>query len=96
MLYLFKFHHKLDDACILDEGLWLYDNFHIVMDRITLGVVPSYVSLNHLDIWVQVYGLTFGIIQPKVGKGIGSFLGALKSYNVCNNIHSSYMRLNMC
>jgi hypothetical protein len=51
------------------------------------------VSLNHIDFWVQVHGLPFGFIQPKVGQGIGSFLGTLKAYDGRNTIHSAYMRL---
>lgn len=89
--YLFQFHHKVDDARVLDDGPWLYDNFHIVMDCISPGVVPSFVSLNHIEFWIQVHGLPFGFIQPKVGQGIGSFLGTLKSYDGRKNIHSSYM-----
>ncbi|KEH38169.1 DUF4283 domain protein [Medicago truncatula] len=55
--YLFQFHHKVDANRILDEGPWLYDNFHIVMDRISPGVVPNSVPLTHVDFWVQVHGL---------------------------------------
>jgi hypothetical protein len=91
--FLFQFHHKVDASRVLDEGPWLYDNFHIAMDRINPGVVPSFVSLNHIDFWVQVHGLPFGFIQPKVGQGIGSFLGTLKAYDGRNTIHSAYMRL---
>jgi len=47
--YLFQFHHKVDAARVLDEGPWLYDNFHIAMDRINPGVVPSFVPLDHID-----------------------------------------------
>jgi len=47
--YLFQFHHKVDDARVLDEDLWLYDNFHIVMNHISPGVVASFVPLNHID-----------------------------------------------
>ncbi|AES77528.1 DUF4283 domain protein [Medicago truncatula] len=65
--FLFQFHHKMNAACILDDGPWLYDNFHIVMDSIHPSVVPISVDLNHLDIWVQVHGLPFGCIQPNVG-----------------------------
>ena len=90
---MFQFHHKLDDAHIFYEGPWLYDNFHIVMDLIAPGVVPASFPLNHMDIWAQVHGLSFGFIQPKVGQGIVSFLGALKSYDARNFIHISYMRL---
>jgi hypothetical protein len=63
------------------------------MDRIAPGVVPNLVPLNHIEFWVQVHGLPFGFIQPKVGQGIGSFLGTLKAYDVRNTIHSSYMRI---
>ncbi|AES91031.2 DUF4283 domain protein [Medicago truncatula] len=77
--YLFQFHHKVDAARILDEGSWLYDNFHIVMDRIAPGVVPSFVPLNHINFWVQVHGLPLGFIQPKVGQGLGCFLGVVYS-----------------
>ena len=91
--YLFQFHHKVDVARVLDEGLWLYDNFHIIMDRISPGAVPNFVPLNHIEFWVQVHGLPFGFIQPKVGQGIGSFLGTLKAYDGRNTIHKSYMRI---
>lgn len=63
------------------------------MDRIALGVVPSFVPLNHIDFWVQVHGLPFGFIQPKVGEGLGCFLGTLKAYDGRNTIHSAYMHI---
>ena len=63
------------------------------MDRISPSVVPNFVPLNYIDFWVQVHGLPFGFIQPKVGQGIGSFLGTLKAYDGRNSIHSSYMRI---
>jgi len=91
--YLFQFHHKVDVACVLDEGPWLYENFHIAMDRISPGVVHSFVPLNHIDFWVQIHGLPFGFIQPKVGQGIRSYLGTFKAYDGRNSIHSSYMRV---
>jgi len=91
--YLFQFHHKVDAARVLDEGPWLYDNFHIVIDRIAPGAVANFVPLNHIDFWVQVHGLPFGFNQPKVGQGIGSFLGTLKSFDDRNSIHCSYMRI---
>jgi len=91
--YLFQFYHKVDANRILDKGPWLYDNFHIVMDRISPGVVPNFVPLNHIDFWVQVHGLPFGFIQPKVGQGLGSFLGTLKAYDGRNSIHGAYMRI---
>ena len=65
--FLFQFHLKVDVPRELDEGPWLFDNFHIVMDRISPGVVASFVSFNHIDFWVQVHGLPFGFIQRKVG-----------------------------
>jgi len=89
--YLFQFHHRVGVAHVLDEGPWLYDNFHIVMDRFSPGVVPNFVTLNHIEFWVQVHGLPFDFIHPKVGQGIGSFLGTLKAYDGRNTIHSSYM-----
>jgi len=91
--YLFQFHHEVDVARVLDEGPWLYDNFHIVVDRIAPGAVANFVPLNHIDFWVQVHGLPFGFNQPKVGQGIGSFLGTLKSFDDRNSIHSSYMSI---
>ena len=91
--YLFQFHHKVDAARVLEEGPWLYDNFHIVVDRIAPGAVANLVPLNHIDFWVQVHGLPFGFNQPKVGQGIGSFLGTLKSFDDRNSIHSSYMQI---
>jgi len=91
--YLFQFHHKVDAARVLDEGPWLYDNFHIVVDRIAPRAVANFVPLNHIDFWVQVHGLPFGFNQPKVGQGIGSFLGTLKSFDDRNSIHSSYMQI---
>jgi len=57
--YLFQFHYKVDVARVLDEGPWLYDNFHIVMDRISPGVVPNLVPLNHIELgpgsWITLW-----------------------------------------
>jgi 14-3-3 protein epsilon len=83
----------LDAAKVLDEGMWLFDNYNLVIERIAPGVVPASVELNHLDIWLQVYRLPFGFIQQKVGHAIGRFLGELKEYDHRNTIHSTYMRL---
>jgi len=91
--YLFQFHHKVDAARVLDEGPWLYDNFHVALDRISPGAIPNLVPLNHIDFWVQIHGLPFGLIQHKVGQGIGSYLGTFKAYDVRNTIHNSYMRV---
>ena len=65
----------------------------MALDRINPGVVPSFVPLNHIDFWVQVRGLPFGFIQPKVGQGLGSFLGTIKAYDGRNTTHSAYMRI---
>jgi len=71
----------------------VYDNFHIVVDRIAPGVVPRTMPLNHDDFWVQVHGLPFVFIQQRVGQGIGQFLDELKLCYNCNIFHSSYMQL---
>jgi hypothetical protein len=39
----------MNAAKVMEEGPWLYDNFHLVLDRIIPGVVPRTVALNHLD-----------------------------------------------
>lgn len=55
----------MDVAYILDDDTWLYDNFHLVVDQIALGVV----SHSQLESpWqVQVHDLSFGIIQHMIG-----------------------------
>ena len=50
--YLFQLHQKYDAARVLEEGPWMYDNFHIVMDHIFPGAVASFVPLNDIDFWV--------------------------------------------
>lgn len=91
--YLLQFHHKMDVAKVMEEGPRLYDNFHLVVERITPGVVPRTVALNHLDMWVQIHGLPFDFIQQGVGQGIKQFLGELKACDSRNTIHGSYMRI---
>jgi 14-3-3 protein epsilon len=91
--YLFQFNHRIDAAKVLDEGPWLFDNFNMVIERIAPGIVPATVELNHIDVWLQVYRLPFGFIQPKVGQAIGRFLGELKEYDHRNTVHNTYMRL---
>ena len=77
---MFQFNHRLDVAKVLEEGPWLYDNYNLVVDCIAPGVVSSSLDLNHLDIWVQVHQLPFGLVEQRVANGIGSFLGELKEY----------------
>jgi len=73
--FLFQFHHHLDDAKVLNEGPWLYDNFNMVIERIAPDLVSTSVNLNHMDIMVKVHQLPFGLIQLRVGNRVGKFLG---------------------
>jgi hypothetical protein len=57
--FLFQFNHRLDAAKVIDEGPWLFDSFNMVIERISPGVVPASVDLNHLDMWLQVHHLPF-------------------------------------
>jgi hypothetical protein len=91
--FLFQFNHRLDAAKVMDEGPWLFDNYNMVIERISPSVVPASVDLNHIDLWLQVHQLPFGFIQPKVGQAVGRFLGELKEYDNRNTVHSTYMRL---
>ncbi|MCH89080.1 hypothetical protein A2U01_0009973, partial [Trifolium medium] len=37
-LYLFKFFHPLDVEAVIKGGLWTFDNFTLIIDRLKVGV----------------------------------------------------------
>ena len=57
--------------------------------------VPTVVSLNSLDLWVQIHNLPIGFMSTQVGKQFGDFVGKFIQYDEINNTRfgASYMRV---
>lgn len=59
-LYLFQFYHELDVKRVLEGSPWSFNRRALVMARMKEGDNPRTISLNSMDLWVQIHDLQPG------------------------------------
>ena len=60
---------------MLDNGPWAFDNNLLVLRRWEQGMSVFSRTLTHTQFWVQVWGLPFDLITPKIGTLVGNSMG---------------------
>ncbi|XP_074323953.1 uncharacterized protein At4g02000-like [Apium graveolens] len=75
-LYLFQFYHELDIKRVLEGSPWSSNRKALIISRMKEGDVPRNISLNKLELWVQVYDLRVGFMSERVPKEIGNYIGS--------------------
>lgn len=95
---MFQSFHKLDLQRIYNGGPWSFDNHMLVLECLLAGELPSQMSLNHINIWVQVHHVPDGFMTRVVGEQLGNFVGEFLEYDINNNtgFWRSYTRLRVC
>lgn len=93
--FIFQFFHPLDLQRIMDGGPWSFNNFPLIIHRLSRGEFPTRVELNRLAFWVQVHDLPAGYITEGIGKQLGAFIGEFLEYDATNSssIWRQYMRI---
>ncbi|GAU17164.1 hypothetical protein TSUD_177940 [Trifolium subterraneum] len=94
-LYLFQFFHPLDVEEVMKGGLWLFDNYTLVIDRMKVGVALHDIPLYHVNFWVQIHNVPVGMMLEKVGKGLANYIGEFVEYDKNNSTSfwRQYMRV---
>ncbi|XP_065621900.1 uncharacterized protein LOC136064275 [Quercus suber] len=74
---LFQFRFKLESQLtwVLNNGPWSFDNILLVLRRWERGMTANSVIFSVLPIWVQVWGLSFDLMNEEAGWEIGKGLG---------------------
>lgn len=76
-IFLFQFYHKNDLKWMLTNGPWSFDGAILVVNSIKAREDPTMVFLNEMEMWIQIYNIPVGLMNERVGKQLGNFLGGL-------------------
>lgn len=88
--YLSQFFHEADVRMVVNGGLWTFDNNLLTLARFHQGLIPTNVSLVHIDIWARIYDLPAGFTSEKTGKVLGNYIGKFVQFDP-KSISSSWM-----
>lgn len=64
-LFLFQFYHEVDVRRVLEGCPWSFNRRALIMTCLKEEDNPRCVSLNSMDLWVQVYDLKAGFMTEK-------------------------------
>ena len=90
-LIQFKFALESQLMWVVNNGPWSFDNDLLLLRRWEKGMTTFSVSVLHIPIWVQVWGLPFDLINEEAGRDIGSGIGKVV-YVDCKAISSNQSR----
>lgn len=94
-IYLFQFYHEVDIKRVLEGSPWSFNRKALIISRMQDGDVPRGVSLNNIDLWVQVHDLRVGFMTERVLKEVGNYIGVFVE-SCSKNFHSiwkEYLRV---
>lgn len=94
-LYIFQFYHELDIKRVIQGSPWTFNRKVLIIARMKEGDVPRGVSLNNLDLWVQIYDMQTGLMTERVLKEVGNYVGEyVESYSRnFTGVWREYMRI---
>lgn len=94
-LFLFQFYHEIDIKRVIDGSPWTFNRKVLLITRLQEGVNPRCVSINNLDLWVQIHDLQPGFMSEKVNEEIGNQVGKFVSSCPSNfkGLWREYMRI---
>lgn len=74
-LFLFQFYHEVDITNILRGSPWTFDKKQLIIQRLKEGDNPKEMTLNRLEMWVQIHDLQVGFMSEKVIKDVANYIG---------------------
>lgn len=94
-LYLFQLFHAIDINRVCDGSPWSFNRKALIISRIKIGDIPRGVSLNKLDLWVQIHDLRPGFMSDKVIQEIRNYIGEFitSCRNNFTGVWREYMRV---
>ncbi|XP_062088872.1 uncharacterized protein At4g02000-like [Humulus lupulus] len=93
--FLFQFFHEIDIKRVIDGSPWFFNRKALVIARMESDYNPRLISLNSLDLWVQVFELPTGFMSSRILEAIGGFIGKFKESCPKNfmGVWRDYMRI---
>lgn len=73
--YIFQFYHELDIKRVVSGSPCTFNRKVLIIRRMREGDIPREVSLNNLDLWVQIYDLQAGFMSERILKEVGNYVG---------------------
>lgn len=73
--FLFQFYHEIDIRRVIEGSLWMFERFHLILQRLREGDNPRTVEVNEIDLWVQLHDMSAGFMSQCVATDIGNYIG---------------------
>ena len=82
---LLQFKFSLDSQLkwVLDNGPWCFDDHLLVLRRWEKGMTAIIVTFPKIQLWVQIWGLPFDLMNEEAGREIGGRTGTGSQDEVC-------------
>lgn len=74
-LYVFQFYHEIDINRVIEGSPWSFNRKFLVFARMKEGDIPRAISLNSMDLWVQIHDLHAGFMTENVVREVGNYIG---------------------
>ncbi|XP_060969447.1 uncharacterized protein At4g02000-like [Cannabis sativa] len=73
--FLFQFYHEVDIQRVINGSPWTYDRMQLIIERLNVGGDPKLLTLNTLDIWVQLHDVELGCMSESTIRKVGNTMG---------------------
>lgn len=73
--FMFQFYHEIDIKRVCDGSPWTFGRFQLVFARLKEGDNQRTISINDMDIWVQLHDMSTGFMSQRVVTDIGNYIG---------------------
>lgn len=77
-LFRFKFNTEYDLERVLRSGPWTFDNQVLLLRRWQRGMTAENIRFESVSLWIQIWGVPFDMVSPKVATEVGSRLGVVE------------------
>lgn len=74
-LFFFQFYHEVDITNVIQGSPWTFDRKQLIIQRLKEGENPKKVTLDRLEMWVQIHDLQVDFMTEKVIKDIANYIG---------------------
>lgn len=74
-LFLFQFYHVIDLNRVIEGSPWSFNRKTLLIGRMNESMNPRCVSLDTIDLWVQVHDMQPGFMSERILQEIGSQVG---------------------
>lgn len=94
-LYSFVFYHPMDVQKVVEGGPWSFEQGMLVYKQIAGDEDPKEVTLNEVDIWVQIYDLPKGFVSDTILQSIANHIGGFVKSDPANlnGVWKTYYRV---